>query len=921
MKLMQNIRQQILFIALLPALLLIAVLSVFLLFTRLQDLEQQFYSRGNGLAKQIATASINNVLSSKHNALILLAEETKRLNPDLLGIKVLDFHELVLLQTGKIPTPTASIDNRFEATITTTYGLEDIYRYYPDQPVPQPKDGRMDLGKVILWLDPGPLIKKKRGIVTTTLALTLLGLLLTALLALFLSQRMARPLEQLTRAARDLRQGKLGTRVTASASGEIGELQAAFNEMADEINIASENLHAQVAQATIELQESMEILEIRNVELDLARARAVEASRIKSEFLANMSHEIRTPMNGILGFTNLLRNTRLNQTQAEYLETIKISSNNLLTIINDILDLSKLEAGKLALEERPFSLRQCVHGVISLLAPLAHQKKLELAPLIYNDVPDFLLGDSTRVAQIITNLVNNAIKFTEEGQVVLCITTEAEGDIKVILNISVTDTGMGIPVEDQTEIFSAFSQGRTYSEKTIGGTGLGLSICKRLVEAMHGSILVSSTPDAGSCFEFYIELGKDASPATTIDSSSVFASQNLWLVEPNPAYLMALNNMLSDLGAASDFYTSYADAIEALKRGQAPELIILAIGAKDYSDEAILDKLDTIIQYSAAPVLVLLGSSNQNDINHILDLGATRCLSKPVKPGVLAQTMNDIFLSDGEAQDTDNTEDISPSPSPADWLAGTHILVADDNAINRLLMEKLLQKYDAKIICVENGKQAVDTIEADLIDIALIDIHMPIMNGFEAAKHIRQLPQGESLPLIAMTADAMGRNRTEIKHSGFDTYLIKPFEEEELLSLIKGLLRPDFPERAVGDGAAAHHHSNGSELPVYDRSQAMRITGESASIAATMLNQLVETLPSSMEEITGLAKGEDWKSLWQSVHKLQGVVAVCAVPAFSTALNRLQVAVQNENSAATENELKDVSVEMERLVRYHTETE
>ncbi|WP_456404307.1 response regulator [Thiolapillus sp.] len=915
---MQNIRQQILFIALLPALLLIVALSVFLLFTRLQDLEQQFYTRGNNLANQLATASINSILSSKHNSLILLAEETQRLNPDILGVKVLDSHGLVLLQTGNEATPTTSIDNRFEATITTSYDLEDIYRYYPDQPVPQPQDGQLNLGKVLLWLDSSPLVDKKRSIVTTALLLTLLALLLTALLALFLSQRLAKPLEQLTRAARDLRSGKLGARVAVNASGEIGELQAAFNEMADEISIASENLHAQVDQATIELQESMEILEIRNVELDLARKRAVEASRVKSEFLANMSHEIRTPMNGILGFTNLLRDTKLNQTQKEYLETIKLSSNNLLTIINDILDLSKLEAGKLVLEQRPFSLRQCVHGVISLLAPLAHQKKLELVPLIYNDVPDHLLGDATRVAQVITNLVSNAIKFTEQGQVVLRIATEAEGDIKVILNMSITDTGMGIPAEDQTEIFSAFSQGQSYNDKTVGGTGLGLSICKRLVETMHGSISLSSTPGVGSCFEFCIELEKDAHPATAIDSRSVFSSQKLWVVEPNPAYSLALNNMLSDLGVVSDTYTSYEDTITALKQGDTPEILILAIGAKEFSRESTLSMLETIIQFSAAPVLALLGSSDQSHINSILDLGASRCLSKPVKPGVLAQTMNEILFSDGDSRDTDN--DAQPSPSREDWLANTHVLVADDNAINRLLMEKLLQKYGATIISAEDGKQAVDAIKNNQIDIALIDIHMPAMNGFEAAEKIRHMPEGESLPLIAMTADAMGRNRTEIKHSGFDTYLIKPFEENELLSLLKGLLEAGSAEGPISRGSNRLPHAEESELAVYDRSQAMRITGNSASIAATMLDQLMEALPSNMQEIARLVEEKDWKALWQSVHKMQGIVAVCAVPAFSAALNRLQLAVQNKNGAATDSELQEVHREMERLVRFHTES-
>jgi two-component system sensor histidine kinase BarA len=916
---MHNIRQQILFIALLPALLLIAVLSIYLLFTRLQDLELQFYSRGEALAGQLATASLNSVLSNKHESLTLLAEETRRLHPDVLGIKILDSHGLVLIQSGEEARSSPSINNRFEATITTTFDLKDIYHYYPDQPLPQPENGQMNLGKIILWLDPAPLVGKKRSIVTTTLILTLLGLLLTALLALFLSQRLAKPLEQLTHAARDLRQGKLKTRVTTNASGEIGELQAAFNEMADEISIASENLHAQVDRATIELQESMEILEIRNVELDLARKRAVEASRIKSEFLANMSHEIRTPMNGILGFTNLLRNTGLNRTQAEYLETIKVSSKNLMMIINDILDLSKLEAGKLILEDQAFSLRQCLHDAISLLAPMAHQKQLELIPLIYNDVPDNLRGDSTRIAQIITNLVNNAIKFTDQGEVVMRVMVEAESETKVVLKMSVTDTGIGIPEEDQTEVFAAFSQGSTFSTKTTVGTGLGLNICKRLVEAMHGSISVQSSPGAGSCFELYIELQKAPSTASLDNNSSLISGKSIWMVEPNTTYQAALGNMLSDIGVTSQAYSDYQSVIRILKQGEAPELIILAVAIKDLTAKTIAEEIEAIIQCSSAPVLILLGSSEQEDTKRMLTLGAARCLSKPIKPGVLLQAMNDVLLPDSDAEEANLVP--PTSPRPAGWLANTRILVADDNAINRQLMESLFGNYGASILSLEDGKQAVETISKEHVDIALIDIHMPRLSGFEAVEQIRQLPQGQKLPLIAMTADAMGRNRTEIKHSGFDAFLIKPIEEEELLSVIAAFLHKEFPGVRTSEKADLKNEADTHELPVYDRSQAMRITGNSPSIAATMLDQLMDILSPSLEEISSLVDSKDWKALWQNVHKLQGAVSICAVPAFSAALNRLQVAVQNKNAKATENELEETALEMQRLLRYHADAE
>jgi two-component system sensor histidine kinase BarA len=901
---MRNIRQQILFISLLPAMILVAVVAIYLLYTRLQDLETQFQSRGQALASQLATASLNGIISNKHDSLMLLAEETRNANPDLLGLKILDSHGLVLLQSGKENQPSPVIDNFFTADISTTNDVKAIYRYYPDQPVPQPVDGKLELGKIELWLDPAPLSREKKRIISTTLILTLLGLFITALLALFLSRRLARPLEQLTRAARSLRSGQMSVRVPVENRGEIGELQSAFNEMANEIAIASEHLHAQVEQATGELHESMEILEIKNVELDLARKKALEASRVKSEFLANMSHEIRTPMNGILGFTDLLRNTPLSQTQAEYLDTIESSSHNLLTIINDILDLSKLEAGKLVLEKTAFSLRQCIHTAIALLAPMAHAKELELVSLVYNDVPDNVVGDPTRVAQILTNLVNNAIKFTDQGEVVLRTMVEAEDDETLTLSISVTDTGIGIPANEQAEIFSAFSQGRIFSEKTISGTGLGLSICKRLVAEMNGSISLHSNPGEGSCFEFSIQIGKQVIHLSSLETSSLFSGSTIWLVEPVHTSLIALRNMLSDLAVACQEFSDYKSALKSLEEDDQPDLLILAMTAKSCADSRQLELLSRLIRFSNAPVLVLLGSSRQDDLQTIIDLGATRCLSKPIKPVVLAQTMNEIIYAADEMH-------AAPGSDPADEAAtlnleGKTVLVADDNIANRLLIQTLLETRGAKVVCVENGLEAVNFIAESPVDMAFIDIHMPIMNGFDAVEKIRKLPGGKSIPLIAMTADVMNKNQLEIRRSAFDIGVTKPIDIQDLLHRIANLAgKPqegiEQDRRPVPD---AHHSTD--TLPIHDTDKALRITGGSRTMADNLLGQLSSALPESMEEIESLAGRQEWQAVWQAIHKLQGMTALCAVPALSAALGRLQLAVENQNPVAATTRLNEV---------------
>ncbi len=912
---MRNIRQQVLFISLLPAMILVAVVAIYLLYTRLQDLETQFQVRGQALASQLATASLNGIISNKHDSLMLLAEETRNANPDLLGMKIIDSHGLVLLQTGKEKPASSYMNNSFSAVISTVNDVKNIYRYYPDQPVPQPVDGKLELGKIELWLDPTPLFQEKKRIVGTTLALTVLGLLVTTLLALFLSRRLATPLEQLTQAARSLHSGDMTIRVPVEHSGEIGELQSAFNEMANEIAIASEHLHAQVEQATAELQESMEILEIKNVELDLARKKALEASRVKSEFLANMSHEIRTPMNGILGFTDLLRSTPLSQTQAEYLDTIESSSQNLLTIINDILDLSKLEAGKLVLEEAPFSLRQCIHTAIALLAPMAHEKGLELVSLVYNDVPDNLLGDSTRVAQILTNLVNNAIKFTDEGEVVLRTMVEAEDDETLTLSISVTDTGVGIPVDEQAEIFSAFSQGRIFSEKTTSGTGLGLSICKRLVAEMKGNIRLRSQPGEGSCFEFSIQIKKQESQSSSLDTSSLFSGSIVWLVEPVHTSLIALRNMLSGLSVVCRDFTDYESVLNSLKGNEQPDLLMLAMNANSYRNAEQLDLLSQVIRCSNAPVLVLLGSSRQEDLQFIVDMGAARCLSKPVKPAVLAQAINEILYAADELS-TDSDSVLSDQETET-ALQGKNILVADDNSANRHLMRTLLENRGAHVVCVENGLDAVESIAQTPMDMAFIDIHMPLMNGFEAVEKIRQLPGGQDIPLIAMSADVMNKNQLEIRHSAFDISVTKPIDIQALLRQIVNLshTEKEFIPQNTSRGQLARKPAKA--LPIHDKDKALRITGGSQTMADNLLRQLSAALPKTMNEITALAKRQDWREAWQAIHKLQGMTALCAVPALSAALNRLQLAVENQNPAATNTRLEEAQEFANDLLRHY----
>jgi len=922
-----KIRQKILLITLIPSMFMLGILSAYLLHTRSHDLEEQFRERGNAVARQLAAAALNGILNNRQDILELLGQEVLKTDPEVQKIRFTNPHGLVLAEAENASRryDAPGLDNHFVSQIAPAYDVKGIYQYVLEQPVHPNSEGKIQLGEVSIWLDPRQLVGKQQEIVANTVVLALTGLLAIALLSVFLSQRIAHPLEELTQAARELRKGKLDIRVPLDESGEVGELQKAFNEMAQEISAASETLHAQIDQATQELQESMEILEIKNVELDLARKKALQANRVKSEFLASMSHEIRTPMNGILGFTNLLRRTSLNKVQLEYLETIETSAGTLLAIINDILDLSRLEAGKLNLEHAPFSLRQCIDDTVSLLAPMAHQKRLELVSFVYDDVPDRLLGDRTRIAQIVTNLVNNAIKFTQKGEVVLRISLEEEKDHSIGLALTVTDTGIGIPEEEQEHIFDTFVQGQVSQDHAAGGTGLGLSICRRLAESMDGGITLSSKPGKGSTFTCILRLDRDLESPEATAEEPLFKGRSVCLLEPHPVSRQAITGVLAGLGIGVKAPQTPPD-LSSMENcaGASCDTMLICLGSTQLEDPLLQERVARQLLEPGPPIGLLLGSSSQELMDSFLDKGALFCLSKPARRSALRQGLVELFTPR-----TKKKEKSLPAPSAAEpevsrerssWLSGKRILIADDNAINRKLVEILLTDLGATVLSASDGRAAIDTASAESLDLVILDIHMPNLNGFEAATAIRQLPGRERLPIVAMTADAMSRNRQQIDRSDFSAYILKPIEEQELRMVLRDtlfgtevVLHPGLNESKPL--AAPPPEPTRESPPLRDEAQALRITGGSKSIAENLFSQFLDSLPTETKTIGELLEAEQWAELWQAVHHLQGAVAVCGVPAFAAALKQLQSCVSEEDREAAAEAYERILVEQRRLLK------
>ena len=900
-----SVQRRVLFIALVPAALVALVLSAYNTNKRINEVESTTVESARALARHLAPLSEFGVLSGNEHLLETIARSTLRESPTLASVTIRGAAGNVLARSRRQTRPAEDDDAgqarppnlvmvREPIRRTLLTAADDSSGQGSNDPALQPGER---IGEVVIGVDLAPVRSEQAAVLYESLAITGLLLLCIWLLATRIGRSVTGPVQSLTRTVDAIHRGDLHTRPTIQSGGELGALERGVAEMAEEIEQTQTSLQERVSQATQELQQTLAALEERNAELEEARQEAEAASEFKSRFLANISHEIRTPMNSILGFTELLEEAELEPAHADYLATIRNSADSLLSMLNGILDLSKIESGRMDLEFADTNLNALLIDVYRLFAPRAMHYGVEFLVELLPPEEAHVRTDAVRLKQVLINLASNAVKFTEAGYIRVGALCRPRPDGRRSITLSVEDTGCGIPESAQTRLFQAFAQGRNardaHEYATSSGTGLGLHIASEIVFLMDGMIEFHSHIDEGSSFWFTLELEPSAEsrPAPTGEQSPL----RIALVDAEPAACPVHKALFEAAGMTVECSPNQAALQPDPDRH---DLVIVHISARAVVSGAI-EAVRPRLREAGLPVLAYAHAHTAETRRAILDAGYTDLLTKTADPSVLHAALH-RRLGPPEEQPVARAE----RPPDARSASGCdHVLIVDDHPVNLKLFESYLADRGVTVTAAHSADEALYRAGITAFDAILMDVHLPDGDGIEATRTLRaEDGPNATTPIIAITADAFEDQRNRAMEAGVNDLLVKPVSRHTLLERL---------------AAWCTEGPTNEALPDVDPEEAARRAGGKPEIAAELFRMFLDSLPESRTALQTARTAGDAERVRAAAHRLRGAAAYCGVPRLEAAVGEAERLARGRDWSMLAPALDELDATIEQLLDTH----
>ena len=884
-----GIKYQILLITLIPVLLIDTFFTWSHITRSIDQANELLHSKGLIIARQIAGASEFNLFSGNDSQIQYLLEQSVG-SDDIVLASVFDKQGNLIAESVSNSFRQSDITDYFyfrQAILSQGIMFSDVF-------APDTDDGLQSsvLGWVNLYISPQHLQQKTLQIISESAVFFISILIMAVILTIVIGRRITQPIFRLMEHLKFVETGQLGKIIEPTESNEIGAVQKGFNRMTHALLANRRHLNRRIQQATQQLNEAITDLESKNRELGFARDLAQDANRTKSEFLANMSHEIRTPINGIKGFISLLSQSRLDAVQQRYVDITLKSTNDLTSIVNEILDFSKMESGKLHIVDEAFDLYEVIEQTRDILFINVLAKNIDLNLVIFSDTPRRVIGDKLRLKQILLNLIGNAIKFTDQGRVVVRVCLEDIDDEIARIGITVEDSGIGISEADQQSLFQAFSQVESSDTRRFSGTGLGLVISKNLATLMGGDISMQSTAGEGSKFSLLLPFGLSVANDSAQESEAIPVNALIFASEQN--CLMEIRSLFERAGADTE--------CELIDASQGSEAVLRSIQrAIAWVDILVFDlrhlelELGSLLDRETMRSARVIVMHYDPDVEVPVKLDGIEFVSIINASRKIAQIASKKAPVDGR---TDTAAEPAATQSKK-------VLLVDDNPINLKLASELIQLWGHKVSEANHGGKAFEIYQRETFDLIILDIQMPDIDGVSLLQMMREFNPEDRTPMIALTANVLNREADRLLELGFDYFLGKPIDESKFRALLDG--------RPLRRAACGESDTEPDPECSVDYSGSLTLCADNQSLLKQILEILRRDIPDQRRQLADAFAELDYDRLGALAHKLQGVTCYASLPRLKRLVAGLQRQLTGNADAPLERLIRELDEELEAI--------